>query len=148
MYDVSLREFLTLGELGPIVANLSRKKILDLLGSPQDWGSEKNKNQARIWKYDSLQIWFDDDRLNFIGIYFYSPLALPKNLRLLGYFPDQEATLAEFVQQLNDDFNYKIDPQLTFGTQLCLTFGSQVSAIFEWDENELRLRKLNSIFNV
>ena len=148
MYEINLKEFLTLGKLGPITKNLSRQSIVNLLGNPHDWGSEKNKNQAKIWKYDSLQIWFDDDRLNFSGIYFYSPLKLPKNLNVLGYFPDQDATLAEFVQHLNDDFSYKIDPQLTFGTQLCLTFSSHMSVIFEWEENEFRICKMNSIFKL
>lgn len=94
---------------------------------------------ATIWKYWSVQLWFRDETVVFIGIYFLEPLKLPDVMKISGFFPTQATTLSEFVQFLHRlNLEYNVDARLTFGDQKALRVGpTNASVVFDAVDDRL-----------
>lgn len=136
MIKTTLKEFLHEGTLGSIAFGVTMHDIKQILGNPDAISDPKSSRQ--IWKYGKLQVSFDANTLDFIGLYFRSQEDLPKQLQIEGYVPTQLTGLAEFRQYLNQEgIPFNISAVLTFGTQLCLVVGLGIDVVFDINLDEL-----------
>jgi hypothetical protein len=121
--------FLTTGCLDRIEIGTDQQAVAEILGRPTETGRNR---RTEFWKYGALQIFLENCRVCFIGIYFRDgSLAFPARLCSGGWQPSPSTTLDEFqtlLQQLQ--VPYEISPQLTFGDQIGLKLSSDVTAIF------------------
>jgi hypothetical protein len=101
----TLRDFLSIGQLGSVYFGMSKDRIIQVLGEPNDRSMQRN---PEIWKYGSLQLVFHREKgethssLAFIGLYFNrSQDALPPALALSGWWPTENTTREEFTASLS-----------------------------------------------
>jgi hypothetical protein len=58
MSQISLKEFLITGTFGPIELGATRQQLIDILGKPQRWGTQKDQASAEIWRYSWIEFYF------------------------------------------------------------------------------------------
>ena len=110
---------------------MSSSSILEILGPPEDISRDR---KWPIWKYGSVELFFWEDHLNMIFIYFWNlhKLHLPKGLYWEGWAPQRETTIEDFQRQLRDiGAEYRTDPSMTFNDQVCLAVGAAMRVLFE-----------------
>ncbi len=134
MWSIELEKFSEFGELGDLCLKMNRNEVVNTVGEPTDWGGDKHhkhSSSAPIWKYGSVQIWFDDDQVSFIGIYYSYGFDLPFSYnKYSNRFPKEDTSLADLVRYLHaNSIEYQIDPELTFPNQIALLIGRQQSSI-------------------
>jgi hypothetical protein len=60
----NLKDFIRDGAFGPIQVGMSRADVEEHLGAPEDWEAKaRGYQKADIWKYDSIEFYFEDDAL-------------------------------------------------------------------------------------
>ena len=135
MIKITLKEFLTEGRLGDIVFGIEKRDLQQVLGYPDAFSDPKSMRQ--IWKYGSLQVSFENNILDFIGIYFQNQERLPAQLEITGYFPTKLAGFTEFKQYLTQEgIPFEVNSVLTFESQKVLVVGLGIDVIFN-NTNEL-----------
>ena len=136
---IMLKNLLTKSKFGQINIGTSRDEVQRLLGEPDDWQYNQSKKQSPIWKYGSLQLWFNDEfQVRLIGLYYRDLLFLPKHLNIEGYAPTLLTTLEEFKAFLHEEnIKYQLHPQLTFDSQTCLIVGENTHIIFDNNKNQI-----------
>ena len=99
---------------------LSKGEVRRLLGEPEDC-SETNR-KTEIWKYGGLEIAFDRDTLNFIGLYVDGgSVMVPGRLsesREIQFDERSVEDVERFLQANRIDFS--VDQKLTFDEQIYL----------------------------
>jgi len=138
-FEVTLVDYLLLGAFGPFRIGDTRTDVRNAFGTPEDWTAEQKKIQANNWKYGSLQIFFRDERISLIGVYFRSvPLVLPEQVSSIGYFPTHNTTTSEFKSALEGlGLDYAVHPELTSGDQYTIRVGNSSVVIFDANTQQL-----------
>ena len=129
MTDISLREFLDDGRLGPIHRDTHVKHVLTAFGSPLE---QSISTDPLIWKYGSLQIHHDRKHILFLGLYFRdAPFVLPRPLRLVGWWPTVGTGMAEFLDAAqSQSIELVTYPDLTFDDQSAYKSAAGVNVLF------------------
>jgi hypothetical protein len=129
---INFIHFLKTGSLGNITLTTSRHEIYDLLGTPDDISyNDKLWKKAKIWKYHSLQIAFEQDKVSLIGIYFREKLSFPVSIQVDGFFPSECETLESIKSLLaTNQIKVELEPKLTFDQQLCLITEKRIHVLF------------------
>lgn len=136
MTEVSLRDFLESGQLGPVRVGQGEDQLRAELGEPDD--ATEIGPDTHILKYGSLELHVVDRAVTLIGLYFRELGDLPASLRISGYVPRHATGIEEFMRFLDQvEVRYETDPRLTFGDQVCLRVGAGVLAVFDAHGNEM-----------
>lgn len=62
MINVTLEQFLTFGQLGPLSVGLTNIDVRAAIGDPDaEGGLSRNQNKPRIWKYGDIELHFAPD---------------------------------------------------------------------------------------
>ena len=92
---MDLLDFLKTGSLGSLKTGDTRNAVIAFLGAPEDSSVEKTGRAAQIFKYQSLQLFFEASNVKDsaiakvigIGVYFRGPsFKLPKALDVVSPF--------------------------------------------------------------
>lgn len=135
---VNLREFLQTGTLGDLAIGLSTAEVRQILGNPEDTSIGK-ANRPIIWKYGALQLHFDHDHLNFVGLYFRNgEEAWPDALCWEGWMPTAQTTLPELQDHLAG-VGLQTCIDLDEQDQITLLVGPGVTVIFDRGRDWSRL---------
>jgi len=127
---ILLKDFLLYGVLGDINFGMTEEEVLELLGKAE-LTTPKSKNL--ILRYSALQLSFRNLIIGSISIHFdRETLFLPKEMKIVGFFPKFGTTITEFKDYLkNENIEYTINELLTFDTQVTLNVGLGVNLIFD-----------------
>ena len=60
---ISLFSFIQTGRLGAIGLDSTREDVEAAFGSPPTWDAESQPENAKIWKYGAMEIYFDEHRV-------------------------------------------------------------------------------------
>jgi hypothetical protein len=140
----SLLEFLRSGSLATIRLGMSVDELLAKLGTPDDVGYPRAKNSAddSIWLYGSqgsnnLQVPLLDKRVTGIWLYMWGVhdvRSLPSLLSAANWQINGRTNIEKFTRVLDSErIGWKIHAPLTFATQTCILFKSNVHAIWAHD---------------
>jgi hypothetical protein len=128
---LSLRSFLETGRLGGLALGKTGMDVETILGRTTDISVP---GRPVIWRYGPLQIFFDSDIVNSIGLYLGERNDLPEQLQIVGYSPVSGTSIEEFLEYLHGEgLAYAQDSDLTYDEALCLVVGIGVDAYFTGD---------------
>lgn len=139
---IDLDDLLTKGCFGEVCFGSSREEVINLMGKPQAWDHQKRYQKAWIWRYGSVEFGFsDNNEVNFIGVYFSKDSVFPPEATPVGYFPSSHTDFEQFANHIREnDIEFQIMPELTFGNQICLLISDFGHVLF----NKIT-RKIESI---
>jgi hypothetical protein len=136
-----IEAFLRSGNLGGLHLGLSRSEVRQLLGEEKDHSKRSWKNE--IWRYNSLQVSFIEDRLHLIGLYLDDGvLTLPKTLLTDGRIVFEATSIPQFEKRLLDlGLHFAVIEDLTFDDQRVIRIEESGVGIafFEGELNKILL---------
>lgn len=126
--DLSLKEFLTTGELGSLRLGLHYTEVIELIGEPEDYGIHK---KTGLFKYDNLELGFYKKILGGFYLYYDKWSVKSRIINFTDFEPDGTTTLDVFTTWLNDQGipNF-IDKQVTYDEQTALRIAMGVGIYF------------------
>jgi hypothetical protein len=105
MLKISLRNFLETGDFGPIILGQHRDVVESLLGTPDDWSVDLNKQgKPKIWKYGDIGFYFDDLG-DCVYMIFSDDFRIPmggKNIDLDPWILNNQLTLEEALKIMHE----------------------------------------------
>jgi len=135
---LTLREFLETGRLGDIRLGMTRAEAQALLGPPEDISLTKDA----VWKYGSLQLYFHENRLWLIALYFpWDELRLPNAFEAVGYLPSRATTLQEFRKFLAESGS-ETNLDRTVDEAVILQVGPGIEVIFHREPEQILLETM------
>ncbi len=132
----TLGEFLRIGRLGGIQTGASRADVRFRLGAPR-------LTAPGLWAYDALEIRFDRDRVRTLALRFDCPV--PPRLRLDGWRPTRDTTLAVFQRYLADE---RIPFRMSIPTdrRIALSVGGGAAVAFALEGTHTSLDRIDAAF--
>ncbi|MBV6621431.1 MAG: hypothetical protein KI793_00500 [Rivularia sp. (in: Bacteria)] len=134
----NLKDFLKTGKLGKIHLGASLEDIIKILDKPKL--STRVKPQIDIWKYDDLELMFDNAILKQIKISLNDtnpqiPLQLTKEVWEINKFMKLE-DLLNIID--NYEISWRVHEKWSFDRQLCLETEAGVLFFLDLDRRELQ----------
>lgn len=137
LLEFNLRDFLITGHIGDLSSGISREQVIEIIGEPETWSvnsKSKKRDRAGIWKYGSLEIWFDKSgTTEAIWLYPAKNGKIWESIGFTGFYPDTNTDLADFEKYLRLEqltFTYDQDYPQSSGIKLIV----EEKAYCEFDE--------------
>ena len=97
---VSLEKFLKSGYVGDIAMGMSRGSVLAIVGEPAEYHRGSNLKNSEIWINGPLTIFFKDNTVDQLGLYFQTEYETNENISFIGWFPERKTTLTEISEYM------------------------------------------------
>ena len=99
---VSIEGFLKYGSIGEVVVGMSRGAVLSLISEPAGYYRGKNINDAELWVNGPLIIWFKDNLVDQLGLYFQTDYESNRNISFVEWFPRKDTTIVEISEYMDE----------------------------------------------